>query len=1138
MPSDITRNSDDLLQGYGPPVMQQGRVILDRDFNALEQTLAGSIEADALDIIGPCGTPDNGFEISIQEASPPAELWHPILDEESPPASVKDFYVGPGTMYVGGQRTELPAHDSGKSAPLFYSYFDQPDWLHPDVPGTQPDDEAISLVLREQEVSAVEDPDLLDVALGGPDTTQRLRLMRQIERIEGKTCSAPAAWWLQRGFKFEPRTMRLVPQAQLKISFVNTQKKTNPCDPVDSGGYLGAYNQLLRLTVRNLPSSSGAMTPTLIWGYDNASFIYRVTPLDSTTLQLAQAPVDVFHQPQKGQVVEILRMTSVLAKDWNNLDKSKPIIRCVAEPTGPIFTIGTSYQPTQGGEGGGTVVLGQPLSGDYMKEQFLFLRVWESQAAISLTSGIKVELKDSRSMSTGLQAQFSVPADAGTNNALPDGAFWMVAARPSTPQAVYPERFLEAAQLPDGPSQWLCPLAVIHWKDLKPIHDCREKFSNLVCLTKRERACCCRVTVGDGHHTFGDFTSINTAIAKLPPEGGEVCVLAGRYCEAVVINRSDVIIHGCGHETRIASPSLAAKPGTNNGAVITIQDVERVELRSFVIEAASKDAGVLITSTAKDLRLKEVIVVTTDQSAVHAPGDSFGMERCTLIVAGALTAQPIVYAEGVGVYLTENWFGLYSRSILPSLVLTDLGSVQVAATFVDGIQIGGSSEDVEICDNEIFGGSGNGITLGSLVTSGSNSVVAGSLSNVHIEDNVIGNMGLAGIGPVLLRDLSLKAESSSIGRIEVVSISGLFIVGNQLSYCPESPFKPSNTSNAYTTAAICLPDVAELVVRDNEITSPGDWAVAGSPISGIYLQHGEGIEISRNRIIDTRTSGVAVQSAEPPTSAGIYIQVVTPPATSADGAFDTGVPAMHVHGNEVCVRAGLALYAAGFGAFSICDNQFSTAGILSVGNDKVHAAATVYIVNTGTPLDLRSLLLAVFEELDAVLASTISNPLLEDIVIILIIIIVLWLAILELAVVAAVLDINIAALQSLHKQIASAIGIGPGPVVFSQNRVALTSARARASTSVYIATFDELGFHDNQCFLQGVKGAVDCDAFLQGITTRVTSSRFQEQFGSVKLGCFAVGLLANISSLNIVPNWMVSSLGLQSYKIGDLPPAL
>lgn len=97
MPSDITRTSDDVRQKYGPPVMQQGRVILDRDFNALQQTLAADLAAETLDAIGPCGTPDNGFQIMLQPPGGSTALWDPIIAPSSPLSGAFDFYIGPGT---------------------------------------------------------------------------------------------------------------------------------------------------------------------------------------------------------------------------------------------------------------------------------------------------------------------------------------------------------------------------------------------------------------------------------------------------------------------------------------------------------------------------------------------------------------------------------------------------------------------------------------------------------------------------------------------------------------------------------------------------------------------------------------------------------------------------------------------------------------------------------------------------------------------------------------------------------------------------------------------------------------------------------------------------------------------------------
>src|SRR5437868_3655679 len=102
MSSDKSRSASDRYYDYTGVVLQQGRVIVDRDFNALRDIIDGRIDADALDIIGPCGTPDDGCAISLVEASPPSLFRSP------PTGHSFDFLIAPGTMYVGGQRVVFP----------------------------------------------------------------------------------------------------------------------------------------------------------------------------------------------------------------------------------------------------------------------------------------------------------------------------------------------------------------------------------------------------------------------------------------------------------------------------------------------------------------------------------------------------------------------------------------------------------------------------------------------------------------------------------------------------------------------------------------------------------------------------------------------------------------------------------------------------------------------------------------------------------------------------------------------------------------------------------------------------------------------------------------------------------------------
>src|SRR5207247_2556813 len=177
---------------------------------------------------------------------------------------------------------------------------------------------------------------------------------------------------------------------------------------------------------------------------------------------------------------------------------------------------------------------------------YLYLRVWNrgtdtgSPARIPFVKGTAVNLGN-----TGLSVTF-------TGNDTVRNDFWIIAARPDSPNRVVPW-LLESGRGPHGVRRYYAPLAVILWDATGPAlvatidHDCRDTFPPLT----RIRGCC-TYTVGDGVHTFGKFTKIQDAINKLPAAGGEVCILPGLYTEQVqIINRKNIIVHGCGIHSRV-----------------------------------------------------------------------------------------------------------------------------------------------------------------------------------------------------------------------------------------------------------------------------------------------------------------------------------------------------------------------------------------------------------------------------------------------------------------------------------------------------------------------------------------------------------------------------------------------------------
>jgi hypothetical protein len=591
MPSDRSRRIDLPANGYVLPIAQQGRVVLDRDFNAWGSFLGTRIGADALDFVGPYGTPDNGFAISKPTtSSPEVSFWSPPQPESPPQGEGTgwDFLISGGTMYVGGLRVEWPTRQHGTL--ITYSFSDQPE-LAPPVTGyidyilKRPTHELVYLDVTLQEVSAAEDPDLLDVALGGPDTTQRLKQRARVERLAVNATSCADAWsqaityWNGLGLDFDAKTMRLVPAVKLQVGLTQDGPSGGPCDPIAAGGFLGPDNQLIRVQVAQ---------GTLLWSYDNASFAYRIeVASDRQTITLIGGPPDVQHYPLAGQIVEILTTSAVIDSVPDEINGGS-IVRAAAQPTGTLFTLAKPYGPATQGATTNVLVLPTPLDPALLVSGLpLFLRVWQAQLPLSFNTPIT--LQDANKNSTGLTVTLSGATMAA------DGAFWQIAARPSTPQGVYPEELLLAPQWADGPVHAVCPLAVIDWTATggPAIADCRAQFDNLVALTKRKPGCC---TIGIAPSDLGPSRTLQNVIdiAMLQGTGAKICLAAGTYQLTAPLQltalHSGLTLECCGGEAVLLAAATADASLFSNG-LITLNAATCVTLQGLVLRPPLVQAG-------------------------------------------------------------------------------------------------------------------------------------------------------------------------------------------------------------------------------------------------------------------------------------------------------------------------------------------------------------------------------------------------------------------------------------------------------------------------------------------------------------------------------------------------------------------
>ena len=161
---DISRHLHQPEKHYASVRMQQGRVILDSDWNERASLEAEDLRRTIRDLACAKGTPNAGMQIAAFDAE------------------TFDFQITNGSYYLGGMRLVVDAADGWET------YLTQTDWLQVDAADGSSIvaalDDRIDLVYVlawEQPVCAVEDSELREVALGGRDTSVRMRRMRRFE---------------------------------------------------------------------------------------------------------------------------------------------------------------------------------------------------------------------------------------------------------------------------------------------------------------------------------------------------------------------------------------------------------------------------------------------------------------------------------------------------------------------------------------------------------------------------------------------------------------------------------------------------------------------------------------------------------------------------------------------------------------------------------------------------------------------------------------------------------------------------------------------------------------------------------------------------------------------------------------------
>jgi hypothetical protein len=1101
MRGDFSRWRRERQQNFNGVLHQQGRVLLDGDWNAQTNVTNDWQDIAGRDIIGagvaavPADEPD-GFRI---DAATIANV---------PGGEQVQLTVAPGRAWVDG----LLVYLNGTPPITRVATYLEPPIQDPAAEegtinaGTR---DAVVLEVWREEINGFQLPDILiEPALGGPDTTERVhtaaafRLMRLTDE---QTCESIIGE-LEDDFENKGR---------LTASLVAPVVIAGDCPVAEGGGYTGFEHNLYRIEI----AQTGGAAPMFKWSQFGGGLVGRGL-FDAATKRLkitanAQAIVNSGLQEF---YLEALEYDPALA----------------AAPGLGHWRVTYGAEVTLGGDG--QIVL--PASGLVgsipSSTASVFFRLWNGIEEIADFTAAA----PANPLQDGILLQFDTPA---TGNYVA-GDYWTFDVRAGD---IPNEEILIDDAPPEGIEYHRAPLAVLNWQassgQLAPeqIEDCRHVFRPLTRL-----AACCTFRVGDGVHSHGDFLTIQEAVDKLPAAGGEICVLPGVYEENVRVERKvNVTIKGCGVRSRI----VAAEPEKGGDALpsIHVLDSENIRIASLAIEAHEKGVGVLLEGPTQnelkgaegkrlplhDITLEELHISAAARSAVEAHvGQFINIRDCRIEMRDVATDWPGIFFVGEDSLIEDNEIRVLPKRLegAGTLAASDpalAGIIFNADAGPGGLQLGATSERVRVIDNLIEIGIGNGITLGSLQrinhdgvvivdyipapTSGTDNpcapcddgdtsvpttefedgttlIAGGALYDILIKDNRIRRMGLNGISSVAFFNVAVTNE--------LITVERLTIVCNEIRNCLLRPVAEVTPAmfDRIGYGGIALADVEYLVVRDNfiEDNSPDPR----SPVCGIFVLHGEGIEISRNRISNNGARPFkfddAAQAARAGRRGGIQIIHGLAPTVAMEfkeqqWPMQEGVPAVKVHENIVVAPLGQALVIGALGAVSVVGNQFTSRGVVRVENSTSFLAATVLIRNLGLSNELYFQLL----NFNAVAGAKVKVPQEQ------------------------VTDSPTA--SQTGGSSARSVGrlsrfLANGNVLFADNQCTLNlleQGQSLAVSSVAIFSLDDIGFHSNQCDCDLLDDFILSQLVVFGISVRVSDNRFKEGIFNAALSAMTFGML-------------------------------
>ncbi len=413
MKGDFSRLTFDEVNRYSRVLMQQGRVLLDADWNEAAEIQVRNLRALARDLMGPHAAPtdpDGGDGTAF--------LIGPALDAGKNPVK-NDFNVGQGTYYVQG----IPCRNSADT-----TYRTQADLADDKVAFDDSKGYLVFLDVWERTITAAEtDGPLDEPALRGANTCIRSKIVWQIRTRALDAGTKPESL---RSYPVFLDTLGVPEPGKLAARVDKPADPDSPCISAPESKYRGTENQLYRVEIH-----TGGAAPTFKWSRENGSEIYPVSDVSGAIVTVENSGRDDRSSLQTDNIVELVDDQYTLT------DGAAPLLR--------VTTVDR--------ENNRVTVDPAPASNTGSHR---YLRRWQS-GEVDILAATATAVKGWIPLEDGVQVKF----DIQNTQQFTTGQYWTIPARTATGNVIWPSDGGKPAFLPPaGIEHGYAPLAAVIFK--------------------------------------------------------------------------------------------------------------------------------------------------------------------------------------------------------------------------------------------------------------------------------------------------------------------------------------------------------------------------------------------------------------------------------------------------------------------------------------------------------------------------------------------------------------------------------------------------------------------------------------------------------------------------------------------------